>query len=184
MTADRKGRPVEGTSARTCDETVSDARLAEEPVKDVAPVLSERYRQVVEQMRSDAGIRRMIEHGMAAITPSAASAHVTRQLFGRSLSSDMINCYRKANGELVSVGERLARQAIRQRLIRERLDDGYEGEETGALDGHSRRRRLDDPVDGTVSMLKMVLAEAYRCWRASPITNVRPLLSRLFPVAR
>jgi fructose-1,6-bisphosphatase/inositol monophosphatase family enzyme len=141
-----------------------DVALAQRLVREAVPDISSGYAELVTNLGADEGLRGLVAsaHAERATASSPLDrARIQEVLFGQILSSAFIGTYRKAHAQLVSRGEREAGARIRRLLEEERPRDGFKGEETGSRDGQSGRWWLDDPVDGTASMLKTAVGEAF-----------------------
>lgn len=58
---------------------------------------------------------------------------------------------RKRDGSIVTIADRKAEQRMRRRIAQRYPSDGIVGEEFGIQEGHSERRWIIDPIDGTFS---------------------------------
>lgn len=88
----------------------------------------------------------MLEQGPAAAVASGHPAVASRQ---------------KRNREFVTLAERRAERAMRDRIRRAFPHDGVLGEELGTTQGSSSRQWVLDPADGTSAMVRTALAEAF-----------------------
>lgn len=62
----------------------------------------------------------------------------------------------KADNSPVTIADRAAEEVLRGHLLREWPDDGFLGEESGAVDGRSGFEWIVDPIDGTKSFIRGV----------------------------
>lgn len=62
----------------------------------------------------------------------------------------LVHTQTKADGSPVTEADRLIEKALSAQLVRDRPNDSFVGEESGAH-GHGRRRWFIDPIDGTAS---------------------------------
>ncbi len=128
--------------------------LAEEFVREQAlGVLSKGYAGLVASVHANKQLREIALHeGIDAVLKSTDSA--------------IVELRNKARSEFATPAERGAEQAMGDRVLQTFPDDAVLGEELGARgktsqDGGSGIRWVFDPVDGTTSMLRTAVAQAY-----------------------
>jgi inositol-phosphate phosphatase / L-galactose 1-phosphate phosphatase / histidinol-phosphatase len=110
------------------------------------PALAEGYEQLVDGLRRNQELRRLVEEQGAGAALSSESA--------------ALGSLRKANKELVTAAEKQAEHLMRRAVEERYPDHAIVGEEHGYRPG-SERRWVFDPVDGTSAMVRTAIAEAF-----------------------